>query len=186
MSYCNIRTVIRFFTVLSTLFLLSTPLYAHSDGHGHHKKHAENTPIHVENPRVNPIFAGMPVTAVYADLYNHSDKDLTLVAVSGDISPRIEIHEHTMDNGLMKMQEVANGVVLPAGKTTAFAPGGYHIMIMEMNRDIKEGDTVKLTLQFDDGSTQMITAIAKKPSMDHSSNPAHHGQHHQAEKHKHQ
>jgi copper(I)-binding protein len=176
MSYSNTHTIIRFFTLISTLFLFSANLYAHD--HGHSEKHKSDSNVYVKHARVNPIFAGMPVTAAYFNLHNNSDKDLTLVAVSGSISERIEIHEHTITNGLMKMQEIANGVVLPAGEMTEFTPGGHHIMIMDMNQDIKEGDKIKLNLQFSDGSTEMITVTAKKPSMDHSSHNDHHKKHH--------
>jgi copper(I)-binding protein len=182
MLYRN--TVIRFFTLVSALVLLSSNLYAHSN-HSHSKNSKDTRAIHVKHARVNPIFAGMPVTAAYFTLRNKSDKDITLVAVSGSISERIEIHEHTMENGLMKMQKVTSGVVIPAGKKIRFKPGGYHIMIMDLNQDIKEGDTVELTLEFDDGSTQMINAKAKKPSMDHSQDSDHHGDHHKKHHDKH-
>ena len=183
MLYRN--TVIRFFILVSALVLLSSNLYAHSN-HSHSKKLKNTHAIHVKHARVNPIFAGMPVTAAYFTLRNKSDNDLTLVAVTGNISERIEIHDHIMDNGLMKMQKVADGIVLPAGEKTHFKPGGYHIMIMDLNQDIKEGDIVELTLEFDDGSKKMIKAKAKKPSVNHSDDSGHHVEHHKKhhEKHK--
>jgi copper(I)-binding protein len=191
MLYCNTKTVIRFFSLFSVLVLFSSNLYAHSN-HIHSKKpkdtlntHKDTRAIHVKHARVNPIFAGMPVTAAYFTLRNKSDKDITLVAVSGSISERIEIHEHTMENGLMKMQEVVDGVVLPAGKKIRFKPGGHHIMIMDVNQDIKEGDIVELTLEFTDGSKQMVKAKAIKPSMDHSQDSGHHGDHHKKHHDKH-
>ena len=192
MLYRN--TVIRFFILVSALVLLNSNLYAHSN-HSHSKKsentldthntHKDTRAIHVKHARVNPIFTGMPVTAAYFTLRNKSDNDLTLIAVSGSISERIEIHEHIMDNGLMKMQEVADGIVLPAGEKTRFKPGGYHIMIMDLNQDIKEGDIIELTLEFDDGSKKMIKAKAKKPSSDHSHDSDHHGDHHKKHHDKH-
>jgi copper(I)-binding protein len=175
MPYRNTHTLV-VFTLLSTLFLLSGNLYAHD--HGNSKEQNSDARIHVKNARVNPIFTGMPVTAAYFDLHNKSNKDLTLVAVSGSISERIEIHQHTMINGLMKMQEVVNGVMLPAGEIIPFTPGGYHIMVMNLHQDIKEGDSVELTLQFTDNSTQRITATAKRPSLDHSSDHHPHKKHH--------
>jgi len=184
MLYCHTNTVTRLIALVGTLFLFSSNLYAHSD-HDHSKKHKSDTKIHIKHARVNPIFAGMPVTAAYFTLRNKSDEDITLVAVSGSISERIEIHEHTMENGLMRMQKITSGVAIPAGKKTRFKPGGYHIMIMDLNQDIKEGDIVELTLEFDDGSTQMINAKAKKPSMDHSQDSDHHGDHHKKHHDKH-
>ncbi|MFT6102321.1 MAG: copper(I)-binding protein [Candidatus Endobugula sp.] len=146
--------------------------------HDHSSNHASVSLIHITNVRVNPIFAGMPVTAAYFTIHNKGDKSIRLVTIKGAISKRIEIHEHTMSKGLMKMQEVEGGVELPAGETIAFQPGGYHIMIMDLNQDIKEADVIDLTLKFDDHSIQTIKATAKKPSMNHSSVPDHHGKHH--------
>ena len=177
MLYRN--TVIRFFILISALVLLNSNLYAHSN-HSHSKKsentldthntHKDTRAIHVKHARVNPIFTGMPVTAAYFTLRNKSDNDLTLVAVSGSISERIEIHEHIMDNGLMKMQEVTDGIVLPAGGKTRFKPGGYHIMIMDLNQDIKEGDIVELTLEFDDHFVICPTIIFAGENIDFTNN----------------
>jgi copper(I)-binding protein len=152
--------------------------------HDHSSNHTSDSLIHITNVRVNPIFAGMPVTAAYFTIHNKGDKSIRLVTIKGDISKRIEIHEHTMSKGLMKMQEVKGGVELPVGETTAFQPGGYHIMIMDLNQDIKEGDVIDLTLEFDDNSIQTIKATAKKPSMNHSSVPDHHDKHHKMAEHK--
>ena len=77
------------------------------------------------------------------------------------------------------MQEIANGVELPAGKTIKFIPGGYHIMIMNLDRAIEEGHSVELTLLFSDNSKKIIKAVAKRPS--HQG----HKNHHSHDKHKH-
>jgi len=146
--------------------------------HDHSKNHASDSDIQISNVRINPIFTGMPVTAAYFTIHNRGNKAIRLTTVEGAISKRIEIHEHTMSNGLMRMQEVKAGIELSAGETLAFQPGGYHIMIMDLNQDIKEGDVINLILKFDDNSTQTVKATAKKPSMDHSSAPKHHGKHH--------
>jgi copper(I)-binding protein len=51
----------------------------------------------------------------------------------------------SMDNGMMKMAAV-DGIDLPAGKTVPLASGGYHVMLMQLKQQMKEGDTVPLTL----------------------------------------
>jgi len=120
--------------------------------------------IDIHHARVNPTIPGMPVTAAYFHIKNNSDQAVQLIEVTGEVSDRIEIHEHTMTNGLMKMQEVTNGITIPAKDTFVLKPGGYHIMVMNLDKRINEGDDIALTLHFNNGSKKKITAKAKNPS----------------------
>lgn len=180
-----IQAMLKISTGIVSVLLLSfsANIYAHDHGHAGHTDAADDanvdSPLHINHARVNPIFSGMPVTAVYFIAHNRGKETIRLIAVEGSISDRIEIHEHRMDNGLMKMQEVAGGIELPAGKMVKFTPGGYHIMIMNLDQAISEGDEIELTLIFNDNSEKTITAVAKKPS--HHG----HGEHNKDSNHKH-
>lgn len=68
-----------------------------------------------------------------------------LVEAKSPVAGTVEIHEMKMVGDVMKMNAVP-GVDLPAGQTVELAPGGYHIMLLELKRQVKEGDTVPLTL----------------------------------------
>jgi copper(I)-binding protein len=57
----------------------------------------------------------------------------------------VEIHEMAMDGNVMKMRAIP-GLELPAGKTVELKPGGYHVMLMDLKKELKAGDTVPLTL----------------------------------------
>jgi len=57
----------------------------------------------------------------------------------------VEIHEMSMEGSVMKMRAVP-GLDLPAGKTVELKPGGYHVMLMDLKKELKAGDTVPLTL----------------------------------------
>jgi copper(I)-binding protein len=120
--------------------------------------------IQVQHPRITPTIEGIAVTAVYFDILNRGDNAIKLVNVTGEISERIEIHHHTMVNGLMKMQKVSEGIELPAQETVAFKPGGYHIMVMNLQKAINKGEFVDLILHFDNGSSLTISAMAIKTS----------------------
>jgi len=186
-SFCTLRIIPSAIVAAITVTIMMMPavgVQAHNHSNEDASGHNSIAVIQISNARVNPIFTGMSVTAAYFTLYNTGDKTIRLMSVEGAISKRIEIHEHTMNNGLMKMQEVAGGVELHAGETTHFSPGGYHVMIMNLKQDIKEGDVVELTLKFADSHTQVIKATAKKPSMDHSSATNYHNKHHDKQ-HKH-
>jgi len=74
-----------------------------------------------------------------------SSKDMRLVEVRTPVAGVVEIHEMAMDKGIMRMRPVP-GVDLPAGRTVELKPGGYHVMLMDLKRQLKEGESVPITL----------------------------------------
>ncbi|MCV6825214.1 MULTISPECIES: copper chaperone PCu(A)C [Halocynthiibacter] len=83
-------------------------------------------------------------------IMNKSDQDDRLVAVSSDVAPRTELHTHKdMGDGVMKMMEVEEGFVIPAGGMHALERGGDHVMFMGLSEGFKEGETVSVTLTFE-------------------------------------
>ena len=68
-----------------------------------------------------------------------------LVSASSPVAGVVEIHEMKMDGDVMKMKAIP-GLDLPAGKTVELKPGGYHVMMMDLKRQLKAGETVALTL----------------------------------------
>lgn len=69
-----------------------------------------------------------------------------LVAGSSPVAGIVEVHEMAMDGTVMKMRALPAGLDLPAGKAVDLKPGGYHIMLMDLKQQVKEGDTVPVTL----------------------------------------
>lgn len=80
-----------------------------------------------------------------AFLQLQSAQDARLVGVRSSVAGVAEIHEMAMDGQTMKMRAVTGGIELPAGKAVDLS-GGYHIMLMDLKRQLKEGETVPLTL----------------------------------------
>ncbi|GAA6141534.1 copper chaperone PCu(A)C [Hydrogenophaga sp. 5NK40-0174] len=78
-----------------------------------------------------------------------------LIKASSPVAGVVEVHEMSMDNGVMKMRALADGLELPAGKAVELKPGGYHVMLMDLKQQVKVGDEVPLTLTFEgpDGKT---------------------------------
>lgn len=72
-----------------------------------------------------------------------------LVGASSPIAGRVEIHEMRMDNGVMVMRPAADGITIPAGGSASLAPGGFHLMFMQLKEGLKEGDTVPVVLNFE-------------------------------------
>lgn len=78
-----------------------------------------------------------------------SASDARLVGASTPLAGSAEIHAMEMKGNLMRMHAV-DGVDLPAGKSVNFASGGYHIMLLDLKRQLKAGDSVPLTLLLQD------------------------------------
>lgn len=76
-----------------------------------------------------------------------SDEDDALVAARSDCCHAVELHTHRFENDVIRMRKV-DEIRLPAGKAVLLRPGGYHIMLIGLHAPLKDGDTVKLTLEF--------------------------------------
>ena len=74
----------------------------------------------------------------------------TLVGVSTSVAGVAEVHEMKMDNNVMQMRALPDGLALPAGKAVALQPGGYHVMLMDLKLPLQKETTIPLTLRFKD------------------------------------
>ncbi|MFC5511194.1 copper chaperone PCu(A)C [Massilia jejuensis] len=74
-----------------------------------------------------------------------------LVGVSTPAAGRAELHEMAMENNTMRMRHV-DGIDLPAGKPVNLASGGHHVMLFDLKRQLKDGETVPVTLVVEDGA----------------------------------
>ena len=98
----------------------------------------------------------------------------TLTGVATPVAAMADLHETVNDNGVMKMRPVASLPIEP-GKPVTLAPGGYHIMLMDLKQPLKEGDSFPLTLSFAKAGQVTATASVAKagaaamPGMDHGS-----------------
>ena len=95
-----------------------------------------------------------------------------LVSVSSPLAGKAEIHEMKMNDGVMSMRPLNDGLPIPPGETTLLKPGGFHIMLMKLERPIKKGETVPITLRFERAGEVVIKFMAapigaKKPHDNH-------------------
>lgn len=97
----------------------------------------------VSDPWLRATVAQQQTTAMYARVT--SAKGGRLVSVSSPLAAASEIHEMAMEGNVMKMRAIAGGLELPAGTTVELKPGGYHIMLMGLKQQLKEGETVPIT-----------------------------------------
>ena len=96
---------------------------------------------------VRETIPGTSISSAYMTLTNTSEKSVTLVGASSKISPRIEIHQHTMSNGMMKMRKL-DSIVINSKDTVMLQPSGLHLMIFDIKEPLKHGDLITLTLHF--------------------------------------
>src|SRR5215470_2783482 len=80
-----------------------------------------------------------------------------LVGVSADAAGKVEVHEMAMDGGVMKMRPVEGGLTIDPGKTVKLAPGGLHLMMMDLKSPLKQGEKLPVTLQFEKAGKVAVT-----------------------------
>ncbi len=110
----------------------------------------------IQSAFTRPTPAGATVAVGYMTITNSGSAPDRLVSVDSDISAKVEIHETKVENGVMEMHELPNGLEIPAGATVSLKPGGDHIMFMDLRRPIKAGDIIHATLGFENAGKAEI------------------------------
>jgi copper(I)-binding protein len=120
---------------------------------------AASAQVTVTDPWVRGTVTGQKATGAFMQL--KSPADTALVAAASPVAKIVEVHEMKMEGGMMKMNAV-DKLALPAGKTVDLKPGGYHVMLMDLVKPLKDGDTVPLQLTFEDkaGKKQTVEVRA--------------------------
>jgi copper(I)-binding protein len=166
-----------FFTLAITLSSLSfsseksTHETHENNQHGQHNKNQEL--IFIQNPMIKTTPPGITNSAAYFTINNNSEKDITLIGVASDAAQRVEMHEHIISNGNMKMQRM-EPLKIAAKSSASFQPGGYHVMFIGVTQAIKSGDKIVITLTFDDGTSKTITSVAKQKYKGDAATHKHH------------
>ena len=93
--------------------------------------------------------SGAKIAGGYLTIENKGTAADRLVGGAGDIAGKVEVHEMAMNNGVMTMRPLDKGLAIEPGKTVKLAPGGYHLMMMDLKGPLKQGDKVPVTLEFE-------------------------------------
>lgn len=118
--------------------------------------------ISVTDHYVRMVPPGVPTSGAFMTIRNSGSTDRKLLKVDSPAARTVELHTHVNDNGMLKMRQVKEIDVKAHGQAE-LKPGSYHIMLIDLKQLLKEGETVPLTLTFDDGSTKKLDAPVKKP-----------------------
>ena len=105
--------------------------------------------IGVDHPWSRATPKGASVAGGYLKITNTGATPDRLTGGSAEVAKRFEIHEMSMDGGVMRMRELKNGIEIAPGATVELKPGSYHIMMMNLSRPLAKGDRVKGSLTFE-------------------------------------
>lgn len=115
---------------------------------------AQNNAIEAKDFYAFATIDGSNISAAFGTLSNTSEQPIALqkVIIKGKIKGVAELHQTTNDNGMMKMLPV-DSIAIPAKQSIELAPGGLHIMLINLAKPLEAGKTIALKLAFDNGAT---------------------------------
>ena len=119
------------------------------------------TDLWVKSSEVSTI-GGMSV--VYGTLTNNTTNDIVLIDGQTDLAGIVEVHEMAMINGELKMQQIAGGLLIPAGQSIQLEPGGNHLMLMQLTKDLLAGEEISVTFSFEGADDLVVDRILAKPA----------------------
>lgn len=116
------------------------------------------------------------VAGAFLSITNTGQQPDRLVGGTVLAAARIEVHEMTLDGGIMKMRELKAGLEIKPGETVVLRPGSFHLMFMDLKAPLKAGESVKGTLVFEKAGTVQV-AYSVQPmgakAYDHGGGAAH-------------
>ncbi|THK38456.1 copper chaperone PCu(A)C [Ensifer sp. MPMI2T] len=130
-------------------------LASNTKGHGEHGSHqtagapVEAGDLEISGGAIKAMLPGAKVGGGGLVVKNSGSADDRLLAVESPAAGRVEMHEMKMENDVMKMRKLEEGVVIPAGATVELKSGGLHLMFMEVTKPFAEGETVPVMLTFE-------------------------------------
>lgn len=104
-------------------------------------------PIVISDAWTRPTAAGMPMGVAYFVVRNDGADDDVIVAASTPAAARVEIHQTTLADGMARMRPLRE-IAVPAKGKVAVAPGGIHLMLVDLVAPLAAGTRVPLILQF--------------------------------------
>jgi copper(I)-binding protein len=144
---------------------------------GHHESKGHGSDMHIMDAWIKEPLSGMDATAAYLLIHNHSEDSDRLMGVVTDIAEVAEIHEMTLVDGVMKMRRVDAGVSIAPDERASLEPGGLHIMLFNVNREIHAGEAYVISLNFKRSGQVDIPFIVKKGVKPKSEQHDHHHDH---------
>jgi len=105
--------------------------------------------VKISAPWARATPKGAAVGVGYMTITNNGSAPDRLLGGASDVSNRFEIHEMSMDNGVMRMRPIAKGIEIKPGQSVELKPGGNHVMFVGLKKPFAQGEHVKATLAFE-------------------------------------
>lgn len=128
--------------------------------------------VDVNNPYARAAIQQQRNSAAFMTIQNHGD-DASVVGAKSDVAKIVELHTHINDKGIMRMRKIPR-IELPKNQTVTLQPGGLHVMLLGLTRDLKPGEEIDVTLQFADGSAKDLKVPVQKMMMHRMKNMKQH------------
>jgi periplasmic copper chaperone A len=109
--------------------------------------------------------------AVYFVIHNHSPQADELIGITSDIAAAAEMHESKMSGDIMQMNQVES-VLLEAYAEIEFAPGGLHVMLVDLRNDLKVGDQIEVILHFKNFEDIKVTVPVRETAVPEEDHPS--------------
>lgn len=136
---------------------------------------AQAQSVTVKDAWIRGTVQGQNATGAFMELTGKSNA--RLIGVTTPLTKSAEVHNMTMENGVMKMFPV-DGLEVPAGKTVRLAPGGYHVMLTNLQKPLNAGDKVPMKLTFELADKKRETVDLSVEVRDIKGQPAAHQHQH--------
>ncbi|MCC5814807.1 MAG: copper chaperone PCu(A)C [Leptospira sp.] len=111
------------------------------------ESHSDKKGIEIQGAWVRLVPKSSNVTGAYIQITNHGELD-RLQAARSDIAETVEIHEMKETEGMMQMRKLEQGIELPSHKRIRLLPGGNHLMLIGLKKELKPGMKVPIVLEF--------------------------------------
>jgi copper(I)-binding protein len=100
---------------------------------------------------------GAKIGGGYLTIENKGSVPDRLIGGSADVAGNVQVHEMAMNSGVMTMRALDKGLAIEPGKTVKLAPGGYHLMLLDLKGPLKQGDKLPVTLEFEKAGKVKLT-----------------------------
>ncbi len=104
-----------------------------------------------------------PISAAFMVIRNRTDSPDRLLSAESTAASVLEIHLTEMKDNVMTMRQVEGGLEIPSNGQVELKPGSYHIMLIDVQQDLKVGDKIPLTLTFENAGEVKVEAEVKNP-----------------------
>lgn len=145
------------------LLFCTCSFFGTANGLSNEKTKLEQKPlISVEHAYIRSSIPGTTITSAYMKIENKGEKTVTLLGASSKISSRIEIHQHSMSDGMMRMRQL-DSIDINAKQQIVLQPSGLHLMLFNIKQPLQAQQKVELTLNFSNKAPVTIQVPVYSP-----------------------